>query len=239
MARVSSLDTNSSRPSAGAGAGDRSLWNAVRQLRMLRELDCLSAPCVDSHVNEDSNRSTRNLGLLIPPDPQQSYEELESQLQIERKLRTEAMSRAESLEKALEEAESKMRIEIELRVQAERKAREDAESRLEIEHKVRGEAEQRRTDQMTDTADFVQAEAITTSPSNGFFEANPVLAQALDEMMARVHAEQREIIEKRARAAAEDRAKNETIELVGQKRGVLHKVLLHSLFSYSRDRLSH
>ncbi len=207
MARVNSLDITTSWSSLALGDG-RSLLNAGRRQRMLRELGCFCDPYVDSYVNRDSDRSARSPGLLIPPDPQQSYEELESQLEIERGLRAEAMSRAETLKKTLEEAESKLRIEIELRVIAERKAREETDARLEIEHKVREEAEQRRAEQMTDTADFAQAEAITTNPSNGFFDANPVLAQALDEMMARVHAEQREITENGARAA-EDREKRD------------------------------
>lgn len=238
MAGINSLDTTTSWSSLALGDG-RSLLYPVRRQRMLRELGCFCDPYVDSYVNRDSDRSVRSPGLLIPPDPQQSYEELESQLEIERGLRAEAMSRAETLKKTLEEAESKLRIETKLRVIAERKAREETDARLEIEHKVREEAEQRRAEQMTDTADFAHARAIATNPANGFFDANPVLAQALDEMMARVHAEQRAISEKRARRAAEDSAKNETIELVSQKRGVLHKVLLHFLFFHSRNRLPH
>jgi len=232
MARVSSLDSRSFRPSLAIGDGDQSLLNIARRLRMLRELGCFSVPHGDSYL------TAPNPGLFTAPDHRKTYEELEAQLEVERRLRAEAVSRAEAMKKAWEEAESKLRIEIELRAQAERKAGEGAEARLEIEHGTREEVGLR-AEKTFDTAGLADA-AITTSPTNGFFDANPVLAQALDEMMARVHAEQRAIIEKRSRAAAEDPAKNnQTIQLVSQKRGVLHKVLLHSLFFQSRNRLPH
>jgi hypothetical protein len=226
MARVSPLDTRSSRPSLAIGEGDRSLLNVARRQRMLRELGCFSVPHGDSYLTAPT-----------APDHRKTYEELEAQLQVERALCAEAISRAEAMKKAWEEAETKLRIEIELRVQAERKARGEAEPRLEIEHSAREEAGHS-AEKTFDTAGLAHT-AITTHRANGFSGINPVLAQVLDEMMARVHTEQQEIIEKRSRAAAEESTKNETIELVSQKRGVLHKVLLHSLSFHSRNRLPH
>lgn len=200
---------------------------------MLRELGCFSSPYVDAYVKGDSVRSARSPGLSIPPDHQKAYEELQAQLEVERRLRAEAIKLAEAIKKEWEEAEARMRNEIEFRVQAERKAREEAEARLEIERKAREEAE-RRDEKRIDTAGLERAEAITTSAGGIANGLNPMLAQALAEMMARVQAEQQAIIEERARAAAEDRAKNETIELVSQKRGVFQKVFFHS-----RNRLAH
>jgi hypothetical protein len=152
------------------------------------------------------------------------------ELEVERRLRMEAVSRAEAMKRACEEAESRMRIEIELRIQAECRARNEAAARLKTGDTACEEAE-RRAEKMINSADFACTEGTTSSAggiANGSADLRPAVAQALTEMMARVRAEQQEAMEKRARAA-EDYAKNGTMELASRKRGVLYKVLRHSL----------
>lgn len=133
---------------------------------------------------------------------------MRQELEVERRLRMEAVSRAEAMKRACEEAESRMRIEIELRIQAERRARDEAAARLKIEAMPCEEAE-RRAGKMINSAAFARTErptSIAGGMTNGSSDLNPAVARALAEMMARVRAEQQEAMEKRASAADHQRA---------------------------------
>ena len=144
---------------------------------MLRELGYASSSYrrAESLVIQDSDRSAWNLRPSKKSRQGKAYAELEAKLEVEHRLRAEAMRTA------WEEAEAQTRIEIEFRIQAERKARVEAEYRFEIERNAR-EAAERRAERMMGTARRAHPEAI---------------ARVQDEMMARVQAEQQAITEKR------------------------------------------
>src|SRR5262245_31173895 len=232
MAHASNEFNNFFRSILAADAGDPSLLNVARRQRMLRELGYFSDLPAHFHLKSDSNGSTSEMELSPLCSLEEEYEQLRAQLDAERRLRMEATSRAEAMKKAWEVAQSKVRSEMALRIQAER-AREEAESRLAAHDKVRTEPEGE-PETVMDTAGPTQTDENTDKPGNGLFHSNPVLAQALDEMMARIQAEQRIITEKRVRAAAEDCGKDETAEHGRQKHGVLQKVL-----GPFRNRLPH
>jgi hypothetical protein len=151
---------------------------------------------------------------------EQERQEIESRIEAERKAREEAEAQAAAERKAREEAEARARADMEAQIDAERRAREEAEKRSRelagdntaAARQALEEAE-RKAEQARKIREEAEARLAEEKRAREQMEARMVReATVRAKLIARMEDE------RRARSAAEDRAKMEAVARVMQQR---------------------